>query len=116
MAELDDKLNDKTLETSVLLHKLGREALDRIAGLMRFSSNENIILRASQDLADRAPGTQKIQKHQVEAFTLSGRDSAAIAAAMVEAAKVRQGYAEVMQGNFIKVPLELPSGEGTDNG
>ena len=108
-SELEADLTDRTIETSSLLSKLGREAVERIATLMRHSNNEAIQLRASQDLADRAPGTQKIQKHQVESFSINSRDAQAIADAMVESARVKRSFGEVLSGDYIRVPIELPS-------
>lgn len=107
MAELAGQLDEKAIDTSSLLTALGREAIARLAGLMRHSQNENIILRSAQDLADRAPDTQKIQRHQIESFTISGADAKAMAAAMVESAKLKERYVEAAQGDFIKVPLEI---------
>lgn len=114
MAELEGKLDEKSLDTSALLTQLGREAIERLAGLMRFSANENIILRASQDLADRAPDTQKIQRHQVESFTLSGRDAKEIAEAMVASAKMKEQFQSAAQGDYIRIPMETPSNDGVE--
>jgi ABC-type Na+ transport system ATPase subunit NatA len=112
MSELGEQIDEKALETSVLMDRLGREALHRLAGLMRFSQNENIILRTSQDLADRSPLTSKIQKHQVESFSLGATDAKAIAEALVQSAAERQKYIEAKNGNFIRV--ENPNGLGRD--
>lgn len=103
MAEQDGKLDEKLLETSQLVDLLGREALSKMGGLMRCSNDENIILRSSQDLMDRAPATMKVQKHQVESFTLSGRDVAEIAKAMAESAAARKEHAAAASGDFVRI-------------
>lgn len=110
MDKLGEKLDEKHLETSDLLARYAREGVEKLAGLMRFSSNENIVLRAASDLADRGPSTRKVQKHEVEAFTLSGKDITALRQSIVEAAEMRAKYSEAVTGDFIKVPLELPHG------
>lgn len=112
---LNDSIDEKAMDTSSLLTKLGREAVATIANLMRSSSNQNITLRASQDLADRSAETQKTQRHHVETFSLNGKDAREIAAAMVEAAKLREDYAAAALGDYIRVPLEIKSGD-TDGG
>lgn len=112
MAEMEGQIDEKALETNVLMDKLGREALHKLAGLMRFSQNENIILRTAQDLADRSPVTSKIQKHQVETFSLGGADAKAIAEALVQSAAERQRYIDAGSGDFIRV--EPVNGPGRD--
>lgn len=107
MNEVEGNLDEKAIETTVLMDRLGREALHKIAGLMRFSQNEGIILRSAQDLADRSPMTSKIQKHQVESFSLDGADAKAIAEALVQSAAERQKYLPAATGDFIRV--ESPS-------
>lgn len=106
MQQLDAKFEDSTIETSQLMTELGRKAVQKLAHLMEWSGQEAIQLRAAIDLADRSPETQKVQKHQVESFSLSGKDAKEIAAAMVQAAAVRQRFTAVENGDYIKIPLE----------
>jgi len=115
MAMQDNKLDEKLIETSQLMELFGREALNKMGGLMRFSADENIILRSAQDLMDRAPTTMKIQKHQVESFTLSGRDAKEIASAMVESAKVRKECAEAAVGNFVRIEDQKQLAAGVED-
>lgn len=114
MSEIEGKVDEAALETSVLIDRLGREAIQKLAGLMRFSNNENIIIRAAQDLADRAPDTSKVQRHQVETFTLGANDAKEIAAALVESAAHRAKYIGAAEGSVIKVESE--NGLGRDAG
>ena len=108
---MNERTDATIVDTHKLLSDLAHEAVLKMAGLMRFSSNENVILRAAQDLADRGPLTRKVQKHEVESITMSGKDVAALRSAMIEAAQERERYADAVVGDFVKVPLELPSGE-----
>ena len=103
MSAHEDKVDEKLLETSALMQLLGREALQKMGGLMRFSQDEGIILRAAQDLMDRAPDTTKIHKAQIESFTISGKDAAEIAKAMVESAKERGRFADAAEGDFVRI-------------
>lgn len=103
MDKVEQKFDEKSMDTTALIDLLGREALMKMGGLMRFSADENIILRSSQDLMDRAPLTRKVHAAQIESFTLSGKDAKEIAAAMVESAKLRQEYQEAAIGDFVKI-------------
>lgn len=103
MAEVDDKVNDRMIDTSKLLEKLGRESLDRMAQLMRFSDSESITFKAAQDLMDRSSETSKVQKLQIESLTMSNKDAKGLAEAMVMAADLRRQFAEAATGDFIKV-------------
>lgn len=106
ICKMEDAIDTKVLDTTQWIEQLGREALGRLAQMMRFSPNEQIQFKAAQDLADRAPATSKVQRHQVESFTLSGRDAKELAAAMTEAASLREDFADAIKGNYIRVPLE----------
>ena len=64
--------------------ELGRKAVQKLAHLMEWSGQEAIQLRAAIDLADRSPETQKVQKHQVESFSLSGKDAKEIAVEVIK--------------------------------
>lgn len=108
MAAHENQVDAKLIETSALMSLLGREALDKMAGLMRFSPNEGIVFRAAQDLMDRAPETQKVTKIQAESFSITSEDAKAIAEAMVESAKAKAEYANVMKGDFVKI-AEVPA-------
>ena len=103
----EDKVDEKLIETSALMDLLGREALSKMGGLMRFSADEQIVLRASADLMDRSPVTMKIHKAQVESFTLSGKDAKEIAAAMVESQRMRELHDAAADGDFVKIPSQV---------
>jgi hypothetical protein len=112
MSQGESKMDEKLLETSQLMDLLGREALMKMGGLMRFSGDENIILRASADLMDRAPATQKVQKHRVESFTISSSDAKEIARAMVESARERERFDSAARGDFVKIEDQKTIGPG----
>lgn len=95
-------LDEKAVDMSVLLNALGMKAIERIHDLMEGSPDHKIQLRAAIDLADRAPQTSKVQRHQVTALTLDGKDAAAIAEALVAAARVREEYSISATGDFVR--------------
>jgi hypothetical protein len=106
-------LDDKTANTSEILNRLGRRALEVIGEKMENAKDDKIQLRAAIDLADRAPETSKVQKVQVESFTLAGRDAKAIAEALVAGKSVNELFGHLREGNMDKVteskePLMLP--------
>jgi len=92
--DIDEKIEDQTIETSAIISLLGRKALGKIAHLMN-NGSEGTQLKAAIDLADRAPETSKTQKVQLDSFSLSGQDVKDLAAAMVESAKAQSAYADV---------------------
>lgn len=112
-AAYEEKVDEKAMETSELIDLLGREALNKMGGLMRFSADENIILRASQDLMDRSPQTMKVHKAQIESFTLDGKDVKELASAMIESARLRAQFNEAATGDFVKIDdqKQISSGE-----
>lgn len=108
-------LDDKTASTSQIIEQLGRRALDIIGDKMENSKDDKIQLRAAIDLADRAPSTSKVQKIQMESFTLAGKDAKALAEALVAGKSVNEKFAHLAEGDFDKVadprtPLMLPPG------
>ena len=102
MQELDSDIQTKAIDVGVLLDKLSVEAVHTIHHIRNNGSSEALRLKAAMDLADRGSRTGKIQKHQVESFTLTGRDVEALSAAMLESKHVSALHEEV-QGNFEKV-------------
>lgn len=103
MANAHEIISQKAIETNVLIQQLGRRALEVIAGQMEDASSEALRLKAAIDLADRSPETSKIQRHQVESFTLDGKDAKAIAEALVQGRSVRDQFAHLATENFDKV-------------
>lgn len=108
MDEVEQAIQDKTVDMSAVLQTVGREALLRMRGLMKDSQNEAIVVKAAADLLDRSPETSKIHKHQVAAFSVSGDDAKLLAAAMVRSAQARESSEglEAASGDFVRVPLE----------
>lgn len=104
-------IEENAHDVNLLIKRLSERAIGVIGTLMEDASKEDIRLRAAQDLADRGPETAKIQKHQVESFTLSGADARAIAESMVAAAAVRGTYEELKTEDFVRVNTDEPAAE-----
>lgn len=100
--DLQSGYQEKTISTAALIEKLSRRGIEVIGDLMEDAQKEDIRLRAAIDLADRGKETAKTQKLQIDNFTVSGRDVAALAEAMISAAKLKEVYAEAATGNFIR--------------
>lgn len=100
---VDARIEEKTIDMAELLKRLGREAVLKTAALMREAGSQNIQLAAARDLADRSPETSKIQKIQVEPFTLDPAAGKALAAALVESAMVKEKFADASTKDLIKV-------------
>lgn len=94
-----------------LLHQLSLRALKTIEDTMYDASSEALRLKAAQDLADRGPQTSKIQRHQVESFTVDSETTKQLAAAMLESARVRSAYANIAIGSHDATGVSTP---GTD--
>jgi hypothetical protein len=92
--EIDKMVEDQTVDMSHILRYAGRKAIGRIAALMD-SSKEEIALKAAQDLADRAPETQKTQRVAVESFSLNGEDARELAKAIMESSQAAEQYREI---------------------
>jgi hypothetical protein len=100
---VDRQIEEKTIDMAELLKRLGREAVLKTASLMRTAGSENIQLAAARDLADRSQETSKIQKIQIEPFTLDPAAGKALAAALVESAMVQDKFREASTKDLIKV-------------
>lgn len=106
MAMVQGIIDEKATVTTDILNILGRRALNKIAALMEEAGSENIQLRAAVDLADRSPETSKVQKVQVESFSLAGKDARMLAEAIVQGHSVHERYASLAEGNYVKIPIE----------
>lgn len=106
MKTAHELINDTALDTNQLIQKLSRRAIEVIGTTMEDASSEALRLKAAIDLADRGPETSKIQKHQVESFTLGSADAKAIAESMVQAAALRQRHSNLEHENFDRVNLD----------
>lgn len=118
MKTADEMIANTALSTTQLIDQLSRRAIEVIGTQMENASSESLRLKAAIDLADRGSETSKIQKHQVEAFTLNSADARAIAESMVEAAALRAKHAALATENFDRVnttadeddvPVVIPS-------
>lgn len=108
MDEVQQQIHDKTVDLSTVIKTVSREALKTQVELMRSTNNEAIKLKATQDFLDRNPETSKVQKHQVESFSISSEDARALAEAMVRSAALRQmpHSQEASVGDFVRIPME----------
>lgn len=102
MTDVTTQIHERAIDVGALLHRLSVEAIATIDNVRRNGTTEDIRLKAAIDLADRGPQTSKVQKHQVETFTLDGKDVEAIRRAMVEGIDVTKLHGEV-SGHFEQV-------------
>ena len=117
--EIDEAIQDKTIDMSRVLTMIGRKAIQSLYEIMQMSDSEGLRLKAAQDLADRSPETSKTIKHAVANINISGADARDIAAALVSSAKAREEFAHVAEGDFVRVDMkddteatQIPSGNG----
>lgn len=103
MTTAHEIIQEKTIDTSVLIEKLSRRAVEVIGTMMEDAEKEDIRFRAAQDLADRGKETAKITKVQSENFMIGAGDVAALADAMVKAAQLKTQYAEVADKGYIRL-------------
>jgi len=103
--ETDRALADKTITLSATIQLLARKAALRMQALIQ-SNNEHIALKASSDILDRTPETSKTFRGTVTSWNLDSADAKDLAAALVEAAKVKASFAGVAAGDFVRVELE----------
>lgn len=81
--KIADALDQRFMDTGMLLRVLGREGLETIADTMRDpGAGPALRLKAAIDLADRGPETSKIQRHTVMSAQFSGDDLRALADAI----------------------------------
>jgi len=108
---VDQLVQDETIDTRRLIEIMSRQAIGKIGNLMNGAAKEEVQFMAARDLADRGQETSKIQRMQVESFTLSGKDVAGLRESMVEAARVKAANAELADGDFIRLDGGLVDGE-----
>lgn len=122
MESADKIIADKALEGHQLLDALGRRALEVTSQIMEDGVKEDNRLRAAIDLADRSPTYSKVQRHQVEAITLSGKDAKALAEALVMGPRIHEQYSQLATGDFNRIqdgiscsPSSTEDNLGNDN-
>lgn len=98
-------IEDDSVSTAVVLQKLSRKAVGKLAELMD-SSNEAVAFRAAQDLADRGQETAKTQKFQVDSLTLNGEDAKELAKALIESSRLGDKFSEVAQSGLVEVDTD----------
>lgn len=93
MKSLDEQITDESVNESVLLQKLAREALLTSHKLLHNGKDE-VRARVAADILDRNASTQKTQRLQVDTFSLSSEDAKEIARALVKSSEAKAKYAE----------------------
>jgi len=131
-AQVQKELEDETIDTARIVKRLGRKALGIVAEIAEGTQNPVAVrLKAAQDLADRSPETSKVINVNARVETpLSEEQVATLRRGMIEAAAMRDKFAQAAQGSYVTVsdattarsldlvkeraPLALPpGGEGT---
>lgn len=102
IGEIDHAIHDKTVALSTVIALAARRAVEKVNKLMD-SQNEHISLKAASDILDRHPETSKTQKLQVTSFSLDSKDAKDIALALVRGAEVRERFAAIAEGDFVKI-------------
>lgn len=105
MEEIQVMMTDKTIDMSVVIQKLGRLGIGKMAQLALMGGNERIQLDAAKSLADRSPETAGIQKVQIDPFSLGSQDAKMLADALVEAATLRERFADVAKDGLVEVDI-----------
>jgi hypothetical protein len=105
MEEIHTLMNDKTVDMSVVIQKLGRVGLGTMAKLAVMGGNERIQLDAAKSLADRSPETAGVQKIQVDGLSIASMDAQALADALVESARLREQYSHIAEHGLIEVDV-----------
>lgn len=105
MNEIQTQLQSDAADMNVVMKRLGRMAVGKMA-LLLDSGSEAIQFKAAQDLADRSPETQKTQRVEVADLTLAGQDAKAIAQAIVEAAMTEREFADVAKHGLVELDTD----------
>lgn len=103
--EIQQRIEDKTVDLSAVVQEVSREALSEMRKLIKNSQNEAIRLKAASDILDRNPETSKTQKHAVAAFSLDSTDAKELAHALVLGARATAEIGEITS-DFVKIPLD----------
>lgn len=115
MEEFQDNLTTAIINKSAIIDRLSRKALVVMENLME-GDNEHLAFKAAVDLLDRAPDTSKVQRVQLESFTLSNKDAKGLADALVMASVMKDKFPDAAIGNYDKVGMleVLPQLESTN--
>ncbi len=109
IGEVDRQINDGSIELSKVIALIARRAARKMNELIG-SGNDHIALKASSDILDRNPETSKTVKATITSFHIDGQDAKELAAAMVQAAKVKEQFRSIVVGDFVRVEEE-PNGK-----
>lgn len=114
IGDMEDAVDEKLLETPKLLTRFGREAVMKVAQIMRTTKDEEVALKAAKDLADRSEDTSTIKKAKISSEQSISPDAArALAEALVTAARHRLEHSgNAAAGSTVSSSVtSLPSGE-----
>ena len=100
MASAHEIIAREVVNKQSLISALGMRAAQVTGILMEDAASEAIRLKAAQDIMDRDPELSKVQKHQVESFTLSGKDATELAAALTSSGSVKEVYAHLEHQDY----------------
>jgi hypothetical protein len=105
LQDMEALMTDKTADMSVVMNNLGRVGIAKIAQLAVAGGNERIQLDAAKTLADRSPDTAGIQKIQDAGLSLGAADAQALAAALIESAKLAAHFDHVAKNGLVEVDI-----------
>lgn len=105
---IDELIEDRAIDTSVLIERLSQEALRHAGKLMVHAGKEEVQLRAAEMLMDRGSRTAKTMNVKVATDGLSSDDAKALATALVQAARVRSDNQQAATGDFVRVDIDNP--------
>lgn len=99
----DTQVAERSMSLSAVIARLSAKALDVMEEQILNGSTEEVQFKAAKDILDRNPETSKMQKVQLESFTLGNKDAKEIARALTEGMALRSYDAEVAEGDFVRV-------------
>ncbi|CAB4165190.1 hypothetical protein UFOVP1537_8 [uncultured Caudovirales phage] len=98
--KIQGELDEQAVDMGKVIKAAGRKAIENIYLTMEHGDNPALKLKAAIDLADRSPETSKIQRVQVEAFTLGSADVELLAQAMAEGRTAQEQFALEVRNGF----------------
>lgn len=104
-AQVQKELEDETIDTAKLIKRLGRHGLAIVAEIADNALvKSETRLKAAQDLADRSPETSKVVNINARVETPLTEDQvAALRRGMIEAAALRDKFANAAVGSYVTV-------------
>lgn len=108
LAQLDREIQEGSVDMTKVIQRLGRKAIVNIAEIAQdLSIKADVRLRANVDLADRSPETAKTHKVKLEEDIRITPDAIEdLRKALLESARAKDEYAEVLTGDYVTVDEE----------